>query len=73
MTVDVCPRSAGESLKDSPQESRSTPRIVPRRRFKMPDPALNQGDGIHPNEEGAAIVAARVRDALEPLLPALVP
>ncbi len=37
------------------------------------DPALNQADGIHPNADGAAIVAARVRDALEPLLPALVP
>ncbi len=37
------------------------------------DPALNQADGIHPNAEGAAIVAARVRDALEPLLPALAP
>ena len=35
------------------------------------DPALNQADGIHPNAEGAAIVAALVRDALEPLLPAL--
>ena len=37
------------------------------------DPALNQADGIHPNADGAAIVAARVRDALEPLLPALAP
>ena len=37
------------------------------------DPALNQADGIHPNAAGAAIVAARVRDALEPLLPALAP
>ena len=36
-------------------------------------PALNQADGIHPNADGAAIVAARVRDALEPLLPALIP
>ena len=35
------------------------------------DPALNQADGIHPNAAGAAIVAARVREALEPLLPAL--
>ena len=34
------------------------------------DPALNQADGIHPNADGAAIVAVRVRDALEPLLPA---
>ncbi len=37
------------------------------------DPALNQADGIHPNAAGAAVVAARVRDALEPLLPALAP
>lgn len=37
------------------------------------DPALNQADGIHPNADGAAIVAVRVRDALEPLLPALNP
>lgn len=37
------------------------------------DPALNQADGIHPNADGAAIVAARVREAVEPLLPALVP
>ena len=37
------------------------------------DPALNQADGIHPNAEGAAIVAALVRDAIEPLLPALTP
>ena len=35
------------------------------------DPALNQADGIHPNADGAAIVAALVRGALEPLLPAL--
>lgn len=35
------------------------------------DPALNQPDGIHPNPDGAIIVAARVREALEPLLPAL--
>ena len=35
------------------------------------DPALNQPDGIHPNPDGALIVAARVREALEPLLPAL--
>ena len=35
------------------------------------DPTLNQADGIHPNADGAAIVAARVRDAIEPLLPAL--
>ena len=37
------------------------------------DPTLNQADGIHPNADGAAIVAVRVRDALEPLLPALNP
>ncbi len=37
------------------------------------DPDLNQADGIHPNAAGAAIVAAHVRDALEPLLPALIP
>ncbi len=37
------------------------------------DPALNQADGIHPNAAGSAIVAARVRDALEPLLSALAP
>lgn len=35
------------------------------------DPALNQADGIHPNPEGARIVAAAVRASLEPLLPAL--
>ena len=37
------------------------------------DPALNQADGIHPNAAGAAIVAERVLEALEPLLPALTP
>ncbi len=37
------------------------------------DPALNQADGIHPNADGAAIVAARVRDEIEPLLSALAP
>ena len=37
------------------------------------DPALNQTDGIHPTAAGAAIVAERVRAALEPLLPALTP
>ena len=37
------------------------------------DPALNQADGIHPNAAGAAIVADHVRDAIEPLLPALTP
>ena len=35
------------------------------------NPALNQADQIHPNAEGAAIVAERVREALEPLLTAL--
>ncbi len=35
------------------------------------DPALNQADQTHPNAEGAAIVAERVREALEPLLTAL--
>ena len=37
------------------------------------DPELNQSDRIHPNAAGAAIVAERVREALEPLLPALTP
>ena len=37
------------------------------------DPALNQVDGIHPNAAGAAIVAERVRAALEPLLSAVTP
>ena len=37
------------------------------------DPALNQADGIHPNADGAAIVAAGVRDAIEPLLSVLTP
>lgn len=32
------------------------------------DPSLNQSDGIHPTAEGAVIVAAAVRQALEPLL-----
>ena len=32
------------------------------------DPRLNQDDGIHPNVDGAAIVARRVREAIEPLL-----
>ena len=36
------------------------------------DPFLNQSDGIHPNAEGAAMVAERVREALEPLLPIVV-
>ena len=34
--------------------------------------SLNQADGIHPNAEGAAIVAQRVHEALEPLLPTLI-
>ena len=36
------------------------------------DPSLNQADGIHPNAEGAAMVAEHVREALEPLLPVVV-
>jgi acyl-CoA thioesterase-1 len=32
------------------------------------DPGLNQSDGIHPNPEGAAIVAGNVFEALTPLL-----
>ena len=32
------------------------------------DPRLNQDDGIHPNVDGAAIVARRVREAIDPLL-----
>jgi acyl-CoA thioesterase-1 len=32
------------------------------------DPALNQSDGIHPNERGARIVADTVWNALEPVL-----
>lgn len=32
------------------------------------DPELNQGDGIHPNEEGARIVARTVWSALRPVL-----
>ena len=32
------------------------------------DPAMNQGDGIHPNERGARIVAETVWRALEPAL-----
>ena len=31
-------------------------------------PALNQGDGIHPESEGAAIVADTVWNVLKPLL-----
>jgi len=33
------------------------------------NPALNQGDGIHPNAEGAKIVADHVYTFLAPLLP----
>ena len=33
-------------------------------------PGLNQGDGIHPNIEGAAIVADNVWAVLKPMLPA---
>jgi len=33
------------------------------------EPALNQADGIHPNVEGARIVAEHVYDFLKPLLP----
>ena len=33
------------------------------------DPRLNQADGIHPNAEGARIVADHVWAALDPLLP----
>ena len=36
------------------------------------EPALNQGDGIHPNSEGAQIVADTVWTALEPMLDAAV-
>jgi acyl-CoA thioesterase-1 len=32
------------------------------------DPALNQADGIHPNERGARIVADLVWRTLEPTL-----
>jgi acyl-CoA thioesterase-1 len=32
------------------------------------DPALNQGDGIHPNSEGARIVERRIWQTLEPLI-----
>jgi len=35
------------------------------------DPALNQADGIHPNAQGAAVVAALVWRALEPELASL--
>jgi acyl-CoA thioesterase-1 len=34
------------------------------------NPALNQGDGIHPNVEGTAIVAETVWNALRPLVDA---
>jgi acyl-CoA thioesterase-1 len=32
------------------------------------DPNLNQDDGIHPNEEGARMVAILVADFVKPLL-----
>jgi len=32
------------------------------------DAALNQADGIHPNERGAKVIADTLWDALEPLL-----
>ena len=32
------------------------------------DPKLNQGDGIHPNAEGAKVLTANVYKALQPLL-----
>ncbi len=32
------------------------------------DPKLNQGDGIHPNAEGAKVLMANVHKALQPLL-----
>ena len=34
------------------------------------DPALNQGDGIHPNKAGAAIVAKKLLPVVEKALPA---
>jgi len=34
------------------------------------DPALNQGDGMHPNKDGAAIVAKRLLPVVEKALPA---
>jgi acyl-CoA thioesterase I len=34
------------------------------------DPRLNQGDGVHPNNEGERIVARNVWTALLPLLKA---
>jgi acyl-CoA thioesterase-1 len=34
-------------------------------------PALNQADGIHPNVEGAAIVADNVWTALKPMIDAV--
>ncbi len=34
------------------------------------NPALNQGDGMHPNKDGAAIVAKRLAPAVEKALPA---
>jgi acyl-CoA thioesterase-1 len=35
-------------------------------------PAMNQGDGIHPNEEGARIVADNVFRAIKPVLERLI-
>ena len=34
------------------------------------DPALNQPDGIHPNEAGVAVMVETMLPYLEPLLPA---
>ena len=34
------------------------------------EPELNQADGVHPNAEGARIIAENVYDFLKPLLPA---
>ena len=36
-------------------------------------PALNQGDGLHPNAEGARRIAGTVWEALEPLVEARLP
>lgn len=37
------------------------------------NPALNQGDGMHPNKDGAAVVAKRLAPAVEKALPATSP
>jgi acyl-CoA thioesterase I len=37
------------------------------------NPALNQGDGMHPNKDGAAIVAKRLLPVVEKALPAAKP